>query len=312
MLTPPDAWLPTPMKIHSPSMSELHAFVTTVRLGSFTRAAEALCLTQGAVSRAVARLEAHFGQPLMQRDAHGIRLTDAGRRLADATGEPLQAIERISAELRSATGRHALCLSVVPTLASVWLVPRLPRFQQQHPDISLSFAAYRRDEDFSHTTPHAAILSGVPGQWPHHWQCDYIVGRDMVVICHPERLRARRAAGQWQRPEELLGEPLLYHTNAPDNWAKWFAGAGIRGTPAPGTALDQVSIILRAVMVDMGIAVLQRCLVQEEIDSGRVAVPFDVQVRLEKGYVLCCPPQRRDHPALAAFREWVLDEGRRG
>lgn len=294
------------MKIHSPSMSELHAFAAAARLGSFTKAAEVLCVTQGAVSRAISRLEAHFGQPLMVRSAHGLVLTTAGRQLADAAAGPLQAIESISAELRSATGRHQLSLSVVPTLASVWLVPRLPEFHRRHPDIALSFAAYRRDEDFFKATPHAAILSGVPAQWPQS-HCDYVIGREIVVICHPDRLRARREAGRWTHPDELLDEPLLCHANAPDNWQQWFESVGVPGKPRLSTALDQVSIIVRAVMADMGIAVLQRCLVRDEIDAGRVMAPFDIPVSLDRGYVLCCPQQRKHHPALSAFRAWILD-----
>lgn len=286
-------------------MSELHAFITTVKLGSFTRAAQALCLTQGAVSRAIARLEEHFGQPLMKRDAHGITLTDAGHKLLQATAEPLQAIEAASAQLRMANSRNMLSVSVVPTLASVWLVPRLPEFHRLHPEITLSFAPYRRDEDFSHDTPHAAILMGTPGQWPQ-WQCHYIVGREVTVICHPDRLKARRAQGRWKHPQELLDEPLLYHSNAPENWKNWFAAVGVTAQPKLATALDQVSIILRAVMVDMGVAVLQTCLIRQELESGQIAVPFKQPVQLERGYVLCSPQQRKDHPALNAFREWLV------
>ena len=293
------------MKIHSPSMSELHALTTAVRLGSFTKAAETLCVTQGAISRAIARLEAHFGQPLLSRGAQGITLTAAGRQLVEATMAPLQAIESVSAELRAPPGRQQLNLAVIPTLASAWLVPRLPEFHQQHPEISLSFSAYRRDEDFSNPTPHAAILSGVPGQWPH-WRCDYLVGREIVVICHPDRLQARRAQGRWATPAELLDETLIYHANAPDNWAHWFKSVGVTAQPKLDTALDQISIIARAVMANMGIAVLQRSLINDEVQSGRVVVPFDIPVSLERGYVLCSPAQRKDHPALDAFRTWVL------
>ena len=292
-------------------MSELHAFATAARLRSFTKAAAVLCVTQGAVSRAIARLEAHFEQALMTRGPHGLTLTAAGHRLADATAGPLHAIESISAELRLPAERHRLILSVVPTLASVWLVPRLPRFHRRHPEINLSFAAYRRDEDFLHATPDAAILSGVPSQWPD-WHCNYVIGREIVVICHPERLRERRACGRWTNPVELLDEPLLYHANAPDNWQHWFNAVGIPQKPELQIGLDQVSIIVRAVMANMGIAVLQRCLVHDEINAGEVALPFDVPVSLERGYVLCCPKQRQDHPGLSAFRTWILDEAANG
>ncbi|SIT33144.1 LysR substrate-binding domain-containing protein [Achromobacter sp. MFA1 R4] len=296
------------MRLHSPSMSELHAFVTAARLGSFTQAAQVLCVTQGAISRAISRLEAHFGQPLMHRNAHGLTLTETGRKLYDGAQSPLQAIEALSAGLRADDRRLRLTLSSVPTLASAWLVPRLPDFHQRHPDIQLGFSAYRRNEDFSGATPDASILSGTPAQWPG-WQADYVIGREMVVICHPGRLAARQARGQWATPQGLLGEPLLYHTNGMDNWAQWFAAAGVpRGNVALSNGFDQVSILIRAVMADMGIAVLQRCLVRDELLAGRVAAPFpELAIRIDRGYHLCAPAQRRDHYALACFRRWLLE-----
>ncbi|WP_025135385.1 LysR substrate-binding domain-containing protein [Achromobacter sp. DH1f] len=299
------------MRLHSPSMSELHAFMTAARLGSFTLAADHLCVTQGAVSRAIARLEAHFGQPLMRRNAHGLTLTDTGRKLYEGGLAPLQAIEALSAELRADNRRLRLTLASVPTLASAWLVPRLPDFHRRHPDIQLGFAAYRRNEDFSGATPDAAILSGVAGQWPG-WQADYVIGREMVVICSPARLAARRASGLWDRPIDLLGEPLLYHSNGPDNWARWFDAAGVqRDAITLASGFEQVSILVRAVMADMGIAVLQRCLVQDDLQAGHVVSPFpDLRIAIARGYHLCAPPQRRDHYALACFRDWLLDTAR--
>lgn len=299
------------MRLHSPSMSELHAFMTAARLGSFTLAADHLCVTQGAVSRAIARLEAHFGQPLMRRNAHGLTLTDTGRKLYEGGLAPLQAIEALSAELRADNRRLRLTLASVPTLASAWLVPRLPDFHRRHPDVQLGFAAYRRNEDFSGATPDAAILSGVAGQWPG-WQADYVIGREMVVICSPARLAARRACGLWDRPIGLLGEPLLYHSNGPDNWARWFDAAGVqRDAITLASGFEQVSILVRAVMADMGIAVLQRCLVQDDLQAGHVVSPFpDLRIAIARGYHLCAPPQRRDHYALACFRDWLLDTAR--
>lgn len=296
------------MRLHSPSMSELHAFVTAARLGSFTQAAQVLCVTQGAVSRAISRLEAHFGQPLMHRNAHGLTLTETGHRLYDGAQAPLQAIEALSAGLRADDRRLRLTLSSVPTLASAWLVPRLPDFHQRHPDIQLGFSAYRRNEDFSGATPDASILSGTPEQWPG-WQADYVIGREMVVICHPGRLAARQAQGLWTTPQGLLGEPLLYHSNGMANWAQWFTAADVpRETVTLASGFDQVSILVRAVMADMGIAVLQRCLVRDELQAGRVAAPFpELPIRIARGYHLCAPAQRRDHYALACFRQWLLD-----
>jgi len=299
------------MRIRSPSMSELHAFATAVRLGSFTRAAETLCVTQGAISRAIARLESHFGQPLIHRNAHRLTLTEVGKTLLDGVAGPLEAIENASAALLAGDRRHQLTLSAVPTLASVWLVPRLPDFHRRHPTIRLDFVPYRRDEDFSGPTPDAALLAGEPDTWPG-LQVDYVVGREMVPICHPERARARHDAGRWQQPEELLDEPLLYHTTAPANWQHWLEAAGVpRAAPPLATGFDQVSILVQAVKANMGVAVLQRCLVRDEIVSGNVTAPFDLPIKLQRGYFICAPKERRNHPAFGVFRDWLLEMARK-
>ena len=151
------------MRLHSPSMSELHAFVTAARLGSFTQAAEALCVTQGAVSRAISRLEAHFGQPLMRRNAHGLTLTDTGRKLYDGAQEPLRAIETLSAGLRAQDRRLQLTLSSVPTLASAWLMPRLSDFHQRHPEIQLRAIPARRGFFRHHARRQHSRASGTNG-----------------------------------------------------------------------------------------------------------------------------------------------------
>ncbi|WP_026035775.1 LysR substrate-binding domain-containing protein [Cupriavidus sp. BIS7] len=290
------------MRIRSPSMSELHAFATAARLGSFTRAADTLCVTQGAISRAIARLESHFGQPLIHRNAHRLTLTDAGRAYLEAIAGPLAAIESASASMLDTDHRHHLTLSAVPTLASVWLVPRLPDFHRRHPEIRLDFVPYRRNEDFSRAKPDAAILAGEAGQWPG-WQVDYVIGREMVPVCHPSRARSQR----WQSPAALLTEPLLYHTTAPANWQHWLHAAGVpSAAPTLATGFDQVSILLEAVKADMGVAVLQRCLVRDALQASQVVAPFDLPIELNRGYFLCAPRERRDHLALHVFRDWLL------
>ncbi|WP_341248237.1 LysR substrate-binding domain-containing protein [Cupriavidus pauculus] len=294
------------MRLHSPSMSELHAFVTAARLGSFTRAADTLCVTQGAISRAIARLEAHFGQPLLHRNAHRLTLTDAGNAYLAAISEPLAALEAASAAMFEKDRRHHLTLSAVPTLASVWLVPRLPDFHRRHPEIRLDFVPYRKEEDFSGARPDAAILAGEASQWAG-WQVDYVIGREMVPVCHPARAHARRIANLWKTPHELLAEPLLFHTTAPANWQKWLQAAGVPdAAPTLARGFDQVSILLEAVKADMGVAVLQRCLVRDALHAGQVVAPFDLPITLSRGYFLCSPREKREHPALHVFREWLL------
>ena len=289
-------------------MSELHAFVTVARLGSFTRAADKLCVTQGAISRAVSRLETHLGRVLLKRTAHGLTLTHDGHELLQQVEEPLARIEAASEALVRRPRHQELSIAAVPTLASVWLVPRLPDFYRRYPDFQLRFVPYRKDEDFSGNTPDAAIMGGTGvNQWPA-WSSDYIIGHEMVPVCHPDRLAARQREGRWREPAELAVEPLLYHTTSPGNWTHWLRAVGApQAVPNLATAFDQVSILLRAAMADMGIALVQRCLVREELKAGQLVVPFDLPVELERGYFLCTLPQRRDMPALVTFRDWLLE-----
>ncbi|KAJ8136388.1 hypothetical protein OY671_010399, partial [Metschnikowia pulcherrima] len=144
-------------------------------------------------------------------------------------------------------------------------------------------------------------------------QADYVIGREMVVICSPARLAARRAAGSWDSPAGSLGEPSSYHANGMDNWGSWFEAAGVRRDKlASASGFDQVSISVRAVMAASGIAVSPRCPVQDDSQAGRVAAPFpDSRIAIARGYHSCAPPQRRDHYASACFRQWLLDTAER-
>lgn len=289
-------------------MSELHAFVTVVRTGSFSRAAQELCVTQGAISRAVARLESHYGKVLLRRSAHQMVLTQSGEQLLEAVREPLAAIEAASEALRVGPSQTMeLVLSVVPTLASVWLVPRLPDFQARHPEVRVRFVPYRKDEDFSGPTPHAAILTGLgPSQWPT-WECDYLIGREVVPVCHP----ARAARQRWKHPADLAAEPLLAHSTSPGNWAQWLHAAGAEGVePELSTVFDQVSILIQAALADMGVALVQRCLVRAELEAGRLVTPFDLPISLQRGYFLCRLPGRHAAASLPVFRQWLLEMAR--
>ncbi len=286
-------------------MSELHAFATAMRLGSFTAAATHLCVTQSAISRSVARLETHFGTKLFNRNTAELTLTARGREFLQAIEAPLMAIEQASEELlHSRKVRSELVLSAVPTFSSMWLIPRLRDFQHKHPSVTLKFVPYRKDEDFTGKVPDVAILTGLgPTQWPQ-LDCTYITGRDVVLVCHPDRA-ARLAQGG---PAALAQQPLLSHVSSPERWMQWFAAVGVvDAKPNVVATLDQVSILLQAAIADMGIAIIHRCLARDAVESGELVIPFDIPIELQRGYYLCSPPQHASMPSLLVFRQWLLD-----
>ncbi len=291
------------MRIRSPSLHELHAFAATARLGSFSKAAELLCVTQGAVSRAVARLEAHLGQSLLVRLPRGNELTSAGRDYLELIEPALQTLEAAAVAQRAPEATTRLRISVAPTLATKWLIPRLPDWQALHPHIALSLAPYRREEDFSDASVDAWLRPG-EGQWPPGITADYIVGREIVAICHPQELRGRQALRQ---PADLLSRPLLFHSNYPENWRLWLQAAGLpEAQPRPSADFEQVAMLVQAVMAGLGVAVVQRCLIDEELAAGRIAIPFERPVLLERGYMLCTRRSSQSQRALNQLRQWLL------
>lgn len=292
------------MRLRSPSLHELHAFAAVARLGSFSQAAEQLCVTQGAVSRAVARLEAHLGVPLLSRHGRHSVLTEAGQRYLARVAAPVEAIESASIELMREASAAALRVSVLPTLASKWLIPRLPDFHARHPEVALSFAPYRRDDPLDAPDIDAWVRNG-DGRWPRPIMSDYVVGRDIVPICRPADLQGD---GAIREPADLLRHPLLFHTNYPDNWRYWFQAVGVQLPEGlkPAADFDQVAMLVQAVIAGLGVAVVQRCLIEDDLAAGRVAIAVDRPVLNTRGYYLCYPAGKREGRALSAFRAWLL------
>jgi len=290
------------MRLQSPSISELHAFAQAARLGSYTQAAEALQVTQGAISRAIARLEEHLGFSVFERQGRHSVLTTAGRQYLDAVAPAIFTIESATQAMRrKREGRHVR-LSMPPTLFSNWLIPRLPDFNARYPDTVLSFAPYRRDDNLTSPEIDAWIRIGsMP--FPETLHADYLVGRDLVPICLPQD------ALSLLRPQDLLRRPLLAHTNYPDNWSRWFEKMGCDGPyPAPAADFELVGMLVQAVIAGMGVAVVQRCLIEDDLAAGRIAIPIHRPFQIERGYFLCQPTSRPPSHALEDFRQWLLDQ----
>lgn len=293
------------MKIRSPSLPELHAFVAVARLGSALKAAEHLHVTQGAVSRAIQRLEEYLGQSLFDRHRRGSALNDAGAQYLRAVAPALDALEAAAAKAQRVEDPATLRLSVIPTFASNWLIRRLPAFQQSHPEIRLSFVPYRRDDDLGFADVHATIRGG-DGALPKGLAGDYLIGRHIVPVCRPADLAN---AGPIASPCDLRTRPLLFHTSQPQAWKIWFAALGCdAGSLELHLGFDQVSQLLEAAAAGLGIAMVQRCLASDYIDSGRLTLAWSEMATNTRGYYLLYPSEGRQRHALEAFRLWLLQE----
>lgn len=295
------------MQIRSPSLVELHAFLAVARTGSFRKAAEALCVTQGAVSRAVLRLEAELGQAVFERAASGVQLTPAGQRLKALTEKPVAALEDAARQLRVAPERMRLRLSVVTSLGNLWLMPRLDDFHQRHPEVELEFRQFHHDEHFTRDDVDLWVYPKVSAQlvWPRQVSAEYLIGREIVAVCTPERARGVRDV------QQLLAQPMLYHSNYPENWDLWVATAGGE-MPARrrGTGFDLVVNLIEAARAGMGVAVVQRCMVEADLAAGRLVAPVDATASTGRGYYLCRRRAQPVHAAADLFADWLRAQAR--
>lgn len=294
-----------PLRRLNPPLNLLRAFSTVVRFGGVSRAAEALHLTQGAVSKQVQELERWIGAPLFERSRKRLALTPAGERYEKAVRALLAQLEAATLELiTSGDGGGALHLSTLPTFGAKWLIPRLPDFQQRHPQITLHFVPFVHGYDFERPELDCAILFG-DGHWPGA-RSHYLAGQDVALIAP----RAAQAEAPIRTPQDVARCTLLRHVSVPQSWLHWSEAHGVRGLdPLAGLQFDQFQTMIRAVMAGMGVALVPRCLVLDEIASGLVEEPLpDGGYRGSEGYWFCYPEGRGQLATLDHFRHWLLAE----
>lgn len=295
----------TSLRRLTPPVHLLRAFSTVVRFGGVSRAAQALYLTQSAVSKQVQELEKWVGVTLFERSRKRLTLTSAGERYERAVRTLLSQLEAATLELITSDDRGgALHLSVLPTFGAKWLIPRLPQFQQRQPQVTLHFVPYVHSYDFKSPALDCSILFG-DGHWPDT-RAHYLVGQQVALIAPPcDSLGALDI----RTPQDLVACTRLRHVTIPDAWARWSQAHGVAGMGTlDGPQFDQFQSIIRAVMAGMGVALVPRCLVQDEIASGLVTEPLpDHGYVSPLGYWFCYPEGRSPQGALDAFRSWLLE-----
>lgn len=273
------------MKIQTASLVELHAFLGVCRTGSMRRAAEQLCVTQTSVSRAIARLEEHVGYPLFERHAQGVSPTARAQTLRERIESPVETLEQAFADLRqrARTRRRSLRVSVVSTLGTQWLMPRLSQFQARHPDIDIEMHQSTRDASTWREEVDVWIEIKRPNQpWPRDIRARYLLGRDITPVCAPAIARRLKS------PADLLKANLLYHTTFPGNWSLWLDAAGV-AHPSLKLAggFDLASNLIVAASSGMGVVVMQPCLVEREVAAGVLVHPFPLLASTGRGYYVC-------------------------
>lgn len=285
-----------------PSLQLLRALLATARHGSMSLAAQELHLTPGAVSKQVLELEAWLGVALFERVSKQLHLTPLGKRYVQRLLPLMQELEDATLAVLQDTGEAAtLGISTVPSFGSRCLFPYLGEFRRLHPNVELRYVPYVRGYDFASHDLDCAIRYGI-GIWPGA-QADYLAGHEVVVIAPP--LSVGRTL--LKEPGDVARHTLLHHVTAPDAWKVWCETNGVQGlSTKAGPRLDMVSSIVQAVAGGMGLGLLPRCVVEEEIATGAVQCPFESTIITVAAYYLCYPHAKASLPALTSFRSWLV------
>lgn len=302
------------MRRSIPSTQALACFEAAARHESYTRAAQELALTQGAVSRQVIALEEFVGVQLFRRTRHGVALTSAGDVYARKVRSWLLGMERDTLDLMAHQGSGGtIKLAAVPTFATRWLMPRLPLLAQAHPDITVHIDVQTRPFLFADTGFDAALYAGTPEQvrnWPGI-EAVHLMDEDVVPVCSPRLLdrATQRAPGRaWQPlpPQALAELPLLQQSTRPQGWVQWFQSVRVDAPKAmDGPRYELFSMLAVAAAQGMGVALIPPMLVETELARGELVLASAQALRGERGYYLITPAQQMPSAVLQTFSRWL-------
>jgi LysR family transcriptional regulator of beta-lactamase len=284
-------------RAHLP-LNALRAFEAAARHLNFTRAAIELCVSQGAVSQQVAQLELSLGIKLFRRLPRGLALTDEGLALVPVLGD---SFDRIGATLdRYADGRlrEVLTVGAVGTFAAGWLLRRLGRFAETHPQIDLRLMTNNNRVDLAGEGLDYAIRFG-DGAW-HGLHAEPIMPAPLSPLCAPA------VAAKLHSPQALAGETLLRSYRA-DEWPRWFEIAGVAPPPLRGPVFDSSMPMVAAAMAGLGVALAPPSMFFDDLVAERLLQPFAIQVD-SGSYWLTRLMSRHETSAMRHFSDWIRDE----
>ena len=291
------------MRQRLPSLNALKVFEAAARHESFTRAAEELSVTQGAVSHQVKALEAELGIKLFNRARQRLVITEAGRDYLAVVRDALDRIALGTERLLQRQNAGVLTVSTSPDFAAKWLVHRLGHFAEAHPEIDLRVSATLHHVDFAREEVDLAVRHG-DGNWPG-LETVRLSSEQLFAVCSPKLLTGRR---RLSKPSDILKYPLI-HMDSRADWAKWLQAADLEGADViHGPVLNRASMVIDAAINGQGIALARTTLSAWDLINDRLVRPFPETLRLSKTYWIICPKATAALPKIVTFRDWLLAE----
>lgn len=291
-----------------PSTSMLAAFDAAARTGSFTAAANELALTQGAISRQINALEQQLNVTLFQRHKQSIHLTEVGKNYAKEIHSALSNIRSATLNIITNPAGGVLNIAILPMFGSRWLMPRLADFLSQNPQITINTVSKLSQFDFALEDVHCAIHFG-QADWEQA-NCTFLMAEESVAVCAPSLLKKIKQKDC--SPENkhdfianLTEQALLHISTRPNAWQQWFASHGIDAKAQQGMHFEQFSIATNAAIAGLGIALLPKFLIENELQRQELVEVCCTPLKTENAYYLVTPEDKLNYAPVEKFKEWL-------
>ncbi len=291
-----------------PPLNALRAFESAARHLNFSRAADELSVTPGAVSQQIQNLEDYVGASLFKRTSRGLLLTDSAQTALPALREAFDRLAEAASLLTAAVDGRRLTITAPPSFAAKWLVPRLGGFEAAYPQVDVWMSADIAVVDFASTDVDLAIRYGAG---PYSGlEVIRLMGESVLPVMSPELM----AANPIGVPSDLAGHVLL-HDGSPvadescPDWVMWLAARGIRNFDASrGPRFNQSNLVIEAAVAGRGVALAKRALAQDDLDAGRLVAPMGIATSVDFAYYVVHPKAKGRLPQVKAFVGWIKTE----
>lgn len=292
-----------------PPLNSLRVFEAVARHLSITKAADELNVTPAAVSHQVKTLEDHLGLPLFHRVNRNLLLTDAGQACLPGIREGFERLTSAIQEIDNLGDAGILNVSVAPSFAAKWLVPRLDSFAAQHPDIDVRVSASMQLMDFERDNVDLAIRYGA-GRYPN-LAVERLLKEEVFPVCSPKLLEGEQPLSS---PAALRHHTLLHDDSPEDDiscptWPMWLKAAGITDVDgARGPRFNQSSLVLEAAVLGRGVAMAKARLAAADLVEGRLVKPFKGTMPVDFAYYIVCPEAKLKLRKVGVFRDWLREQ----
>lgn len=286
-----------------PPLNAVRAFEAAARRGNFNQAAEELSVTPSAISHQVRSLEEFFGTKLFQRNGRNVEMTTQSRDFLRSVTQALDQINAASQRMMRRPEGNLLNISVSPTFATGWLVPRIAEFQIDHPELEIRMSTMTNFADFLNSDIDLSI-SYSAGEFPDELTSLHLMKEHCVPVCSPQYVQEH---GPFVTPSDMRNCTLLHALPRVGQWRNWLQVAGVEDVDAErGPKYQTTPLALVAARSSSGVAISNLEFVDDQLRQGSLVAPFQVEVPSQSGYYLVYPHEHAKQPKIGAFRDWLL------